>query len=174
VKTLIALFAVLLAPCITLGANPFCKVQRVQKLDVKQIVGYPVHQNYGHYTPQFYYQPIGQYATYKTPDELTAAALDRLNLTIRESQGLPANALAQTDISAILQKCANCHAAGKQHEGEWLYDPSAPLDAQLAKYVGRGLNKFGMSDKAKLTDDEQGALLDWYESTMFDYVPEGE
>jgi hypothetical protein len=171
VKTLIAAILVLALPLTTLAGNPFCKVQAVQKVVVqKQVVAYPVHAGYGHYAPQQYYYPaIGQYASYKTPDELTAAALDRLNLTIREAQGLPANALAQTDISGILQKCAKCHGYEKQAANHWTFDPSAPLDASVAAYVGRGLRN-GMSEKAKLTDAEQDALFGWYEETMFSHV----
>lgn len=172
-KTLITAILVLALPLTALAGNPFCKVRVVQKNVVqKQVVAYPVHSGYGHYAPQqFHYAPIGQYASYKTQDELTAAALDRLNASFREAQGLPANALASTDIGGILQKCANCHAAGKGAADHWTLDLNTPPDAKLAAYVGRGLRN-GMSEKAKLTDAEQDALFGWYEDQMFSLATE--
>jgi hypothetical protein len=169
VKSLIAAILVLALPLTALAGNPSCKVQAVQKVVVqKQVVAYPV------YAQQYYYAPVGaNYASYKTQDELTAAALDRLNVTIREAQGLPATALASTDIGGILQKCAKCHGYDKQAADHWTLDPSAPLDASVAAYVGRGLRN-GMSEKAKLTDAEQDALFGWYEDIAFSNLTKGE
>jgi hypothetical protein len=142
-------------PCATRFCTPAYKAHNV--VAIQQI-----------YVPHGYlYGPVGYHPQqHKTQDELTAAALLELNQTIREAQGLPANALAATSID--LAKCTRCHSEQSSNEvakSHYIFPPNPTLqDAAIAAKVLRGL-RHGM-DGAEYANIPSEKVQTWLDAAM--------